>query len=30
LALFEENAKKNKIGLWIENNPIEPSEWRKK
>jgi len=30
LALIEENAKKNKIGLWIENNPIEPSEWRKK
>lgn len=29
LALFEDNAKKNKIGLWIENNPIEPSEWRK-
>ncbi|MDI9256518.1 thermonuclease family protein [Flavobacterium sedimenticola] len=29
LALFEDNAKKNKIGLWIDNNPIEPSEWRK-
>ena len=30
LALFEDNAKKNKIGLWIENNPFEPWEWRKK
>ena len=30
LALFEDNAKKNKIGLWIDNNPIEPSVWRKK
>ena len=29
LALLEENAKKNKIGLWVESNPIEPSEWRK-
>jgi endonuclease YncB( thermonuclease family) len=29
LALLEDNAKKNKIGLWIDNNPIEPSEWRK-
>ncbi len=29
LALFEDNAKKNKIGLWVDNNPIEPSEWRK-
>ena len=29
LAQFEINAKKNKIGLWIDNNPIEPSEWRK-
>jgi endonuclease YncB( thermonuclease family) len=29
LAQFEDNAKKNKIGLWIDNNPIEPSEWRK-
>lgn len=29
LALFEDNAKKNKIGLWIDNNPIEPSEWRR-
>ena len=29
LALLEENAKKNKIGLWVDNNPIEPSVWRK-
>lgn len=29
LALLEDNAKKNKIGLWIDNNPIAPSEWRK-
>lgn len=29
LALFEDNAKKNKIGLWIDNNPVAPSEWRK-
>ncbi len=29
LALFEDNAKKNKIGLWLDNNPIEPSEWRR-
>jgi micrococcal nuclease len=28
LATFEDNAKKNKIGLWIDNNPISPSEWR--
>ncbi len=30
LALFEDNAKKNKIGLWVDNNPINPSEWRAK
>lgn len=30
LALFEDDARKNKIGLWIDNYPIEPSEWRKK
>jgi endonuclease YncB( thermonuclease family) len=30
LASFEDNAKKNKIGLWVENNPIAPWEWRKK
>ena len=29
LALFEDNAKKNKIGLWVDNNPIAPWEWRK-
>lgn len=29
LALFEDNAKKNKIGLWIDYNPIAPWEWRK-
>ena len=29
LALLEDNAKKNKIGLWIDNNPIAPWEWRK-
>lgn len=29
LALLEDNAKKNKIGLWIDNNPIEPWEFRK-
>lgn len=28
LATFEDNAKKNKIGLWVDNNPINPSEWR--
>lgn len=30
LAQLEVYARKNKIGLWIENNPIEPSEWRNK
>ena len=30
LATFQENAKQNKIGLWIDNNPIEPSEFRRK
>ena len=29
LALLEDNAKKNKIGLWIDNNPIAPWEFRK-
>jgi micrococcal nuclease len=29
LALLEDYAKKNKIGLWIDKNPIAPSEWRK-
>lgn len=30
LAIFQENAKQNKIGLWIDNDPIEPSEFRRK
>lgn len=30
LANFEIKAKKEKVGLWIDNNPIEPSEWRRK
>lgn len=30
LATFQENAKQNKIGLWIDSNPIEPSEFRRK
>lgn len=25
----QENAKKNHLGLWKENNPIEPYKWRK-
>jgi endonuclease YncB( thermonuclease family) len=29
LALFEDNAKKYKIGLWLDKNPVEPSVWRK-
>ena len=29
LALLENNAKKNKIGLWVDNNPIAPWEFRK-
>ena len=29
LALFEDNAKMNKIGLWLDNNPIAPWEFRK-
>jgi endonuclease YncB( thermonuclease family) len=29
LALFEVNARKYKIGLWIDNNPIAPWEFRK-
>lgn len=27
---LEENARKNKIGLWGTENPINPYEWRKK
>jgi len=30
LATFQEKAKQKKIGLWIENDPIEPSEFRRK
>ncbi len=30
LAALELNARKNKIGLWIDENPIEPAQWRKK
>jgi micrococcal nuclease len=30
LAQYEIIARKNKTGLWIDNNPIEPSEWRRK
>lgn len=30
LAEFEIAARKNKTGLWIDSNPIEPSEWRRK
>lgn len=30
LSTFQENAKQNKIGLWIDNDPIEPSEFRRK
>jgi endonuclease YncB( thermonuclease family) len=30
LADFEINARKNKIGLWVDSNPIEPSAWRNK
>ena len=29
LALLEDNAKKNKIGLWVDSNPTAPWEWRK-
>ena len=29
LATFEDNAKKNKIGLWIDSNPVAPWEFRK-
>ena len=29
LALFEDNAKKKRIGLWVDNNPIAPWECRK-
>lgn len=29
LALYEDEAKENKKGLWFDENPIEPSNWRK-
>jgi endonuclease YncB( thermonuclease family) len=29
LAMFEDNARKNKIGLWVDSNAVEPSEWRR-
>jgi endonuclease YncB( thermonuclease family) len=29
LAKFEDNAKKNKIGLWVDSNPVAPWEFRK-
>jgi micrococcal nuclease len=29
LAQFEQQARSKKIGLWIDPNPIYPSEWRK-
>jgi micrococcal nuclease len=29
LATFEDNAKKNKIGLWVDSNPVAPWEFRK-
>ena len=29
LANYEIKARKEKAGLWIDINPIEPSEWRK-
>ena len=30
LAKLEEEARKNKRGLWIDPNPIYPSDWRRK
>jgi endonuclease YncB( thermonuclease family) len=30
LARLEEEARKNKRGLWIDPNPIYPSDWRRK
>jgi micrococcal nuclease len=30
LAKLEDIARKNKIGLWIDTNPIYPSDWRNK
>ena len=30
LAVFEDKAKENKIGLWLDKKPIPPSAWRNK
>ena len=30
LAKFEDSARLQKIGLWIDKSPIEPWEWRRK
>ena len=29
LALYEQQARSRKIGLWMDPNPVYPSEWRK-
>ena len=29
LSKYEEKARINKVGLWIEHNPTPPWEWRK-
>lgn len=29
LIELETNAKTNKVGLWVDENPIDPSQWRK-
>ena len=29
MANIETNAKQNRAGLWIDNNPINPYDWRK-
>lgn len=29
LAKFEDKARENKTGLWLDKNPIPPYEWRK-
>lgn len=29
LALFEKQARSRKIGLWIDPNPVNPSDWRR-
>ena len=30
LANFELAARQNRIGLWVDKNPIEPSLWRQR